>query len=202
MLTILFVCLVVLAADASKLSADRMRELARSPEIDAAIRGKTLKELGVQQALENRERRRAQFLDDTEPELTLSYFSVYDEFVTTNMTALGETSGSRGVIYDVLAKDEGLIEEHVEGALQGSCSLVSSDGKQLCSFEFFLMDPSTGSLGTVVATGTVKNEIDTNSVLIIEATGDDFIGYSSGMVIIKYTAIGAQTVMDFELAMK
>ena len=76
MLTILFVCLVVLSADASKLSADRMRELARSPEIDAAIRGKTLKELGVQQALENRERRRAQFLDDTEPELTLSYFSV------------------------------------------------------------------------------------------------------------------------------
>lgn len=118
------------------------------------------------------------------------------------MTALGETSGSRGVIYDVLAKDEGLIEEHVEGALQGSCSLVSSDGKQLCSFEFFLMDPSTGSLGTVVATGTVKNEVDTNSILIIEATGDDFIGYSSGMVIIKYTAIGAQTVMDFELAMK
>lgn len=114
---------------------------------------------------------------------------------------LGETSGSRGVIYNPIAKDEGLLADNVEGALQGSCSLVSSDGMQLCSFEFFLMNPSTGSLGTVIATGTVKNEVDANSVLIIEATGDDFINYNTGMVIIKYTAIGEQTVMDLEIAM-
>ena len=105
------------------------------------------------------------------------------------------------MIYDTRAKDEGLLEEHVEGALQGTCSLVQSDGKQLCSFEFFLINPETGALGTVVATGTVKNEVDTNSVLIVEATGDELIGYKGGMVIIKYTAIGEQTVMDLELAL-
>lgn len=93
------------------------------------------------------------------------------------------------------------MEKHVEGALQGSCSLVSSDGKQLCSYEFFLLNPSTGTLGTVVATGTVKNEVDANSVLIIEATGDDFVGYTGGMVVIKYTAIGEQTVMDIQFAL-
>ena len=106
------------------------------------------------------------------------------------------------MIYNTNGKEDGLLEEYVEGALQGTCSLVTSDGKQLCSYEFFLMDSATGALGTVVATGTVKNEVDTNSVLVIEATGDDFIEYKGGMVVIKYTAIGEQTIMDLALNLK
>eukprot|EP00531_Pseudo-nitzschia_arenysensis_P021116 CAMPEP_0116146006 /NCGR_PEP_ID=MMETSP0329-20121206/16926_1 /TAXON_ID=697910 /ORGANISM="Pseudo-nitzschia arenysensis, Strain B593" /LENGTH=201 /DNA_ID=CAMNT_0003641709 /DNA_START=85 /DNA_END=690 /DNA_ORIENTATION=+ len=201
MSTILFFCLSVVAVQVL-VSADGMLALARSPELDAAIRSNTLKDFAVQQTVDERERRRLQMPESEEPALSLTYFSVYDEFVTANKTTLGETSGSRGVIYANQAKEEGLLENHVEGALQGSCSLVSSDGKQLCSFEFFFMNPADNSLGTVVATGTVKNEVDSNSILIIEATGDDFIEYNTGMVIIKYTAIGAQTVMDFVLEMK
>ena len=106
------------------------------------------------------------------------------------------------MIYNTNAKEDGLLEEYVEGALQGTCSLVTSDGKQLCNYEFFLLDAQSGALATVVATGTVKNEIDTNSVLIVEATGDDFAEFKGGMVVIKYTAIGEQTVMDLSISLK
>jgi len=214
-LTNLFICLLLLlvvvvpAAVDAKASArlrgkhfDALEEIVRNPEIDAHIRGKTLKDLGIEESnnKDDQSRRKTQ-LDDDET-VTLQYFSVYDEFDNTALAILGETAGSRGMIYNPKAKDTGLVEEYVEGALQGTCSLVSSDGKQLCSYEFFLLNPSTGSLGTVVATGTVKNEVDTNSALIIEATGDDFVGYNGGIVYIKYTAIGEQTVMDITLAMK
>jgi len=106
------------------------------------------------------------------------------------------------MIYNRAAKDEGLTEDLVQGALQGSCSLVSSDGKQLCSYEFFLFNDETGTMGTVIATGTVQNEVGTNSVLIIEATGDDFVQYEGGMVIIKYTAIGESTAMNLRIDLR
>ena len=106
------------------------------------------------------------------------------------------------MIYNRTAKDEGLTEDLVQGALQGSCSLVSSDGKQLCSYEFFLFNDETGTMGTVIATGTVQNEVGTNSVLIIEATGDDFVQYEGGMVIIKYTAIGESTAMNLRIDLR
>ena len=106
------------------------------------------------------------------------------------------------MIYNRAAKDEGLTEDLVQGALQGSCSLVSSDGKQLCSYEFFLFNDETGTMGTVIATGTVQNEVGINSVLIIEATGDDFVQYEGGMVIIKYTAIGESTAMNLRIDLR
>jgi len=106
------------------------------------------------------------------------------------------------MIYNRAAKEEGLTEDLVQGALQGSCSLVSSDGKQLCSYEFFLFNDETGTMGTVIATGTVQNEVGINSVLIIEATGDDFVQYEGGMVIIKYTAIGESTAMNLRIDLR
>lgn len=191
---------------------DALEDVARNPKIDDAIRGKTLKELGILEEISQNlddpaERRRdLQSGGDSgsnDDMMTLRYFSVYDEFDTSTLSNLGETAGSRGMIYNTNAKEEGLLEGYVEGALQGTCSLVVSDGKQLCSYEFFLLDATSGAFGTVVATGTVKNEIDTNSILIIEATGDDFVEYKGGMVVIKYTAIGgAQTVMDLALNLK
>ncbi len=97
--------------------------------------------------------------------------------------------------------DEGLSSENIEGALQGSCSLVTSDGKMLCSYEFFLMNEVTGSMGTVVATGTVQHVVGSTSVLLIEATGDDFEDKTNGMVLIRYTYIDhAQTIMELEFA--
>ena len=126
---------------------------------------------------------------------------MYDEFDTSS-SKLGETAGSRGMIYHPSAKDSGLMEEYVEGALQGTCSVVSSDGVHLCSYEFFFLNPSTGTLGTVVATGSVKLEVDKKSILIIEATGDDFVRYKGGMVTINYMSIGGQTVMDLDLTMR
>mmetsp|Transcript_7160 Transcript_7160/g.17452 ORF Transcript_7160/g.17452 Transcript_7160/m.17452 type:complete len:213 (+) Transcript_7160:130-768(+) len=206
--TILLVCLLALMVAIDAKPSARLRgrhlealeELARNPRIDAAIHGKTLKELGIEES-NNQDKLGRRYLQ-TDEEMTLRYFSVFDEFDTSSLSNLGETAGSRGMIYDTNAKEDGLLEEYVEGALQGTCSLVTSDGKQLCNYEFFLMDSSSGALGTVVATGTVKNELDTNSVLIIEATGDNFIEYKGGMVVIKYTAIGEKTVMDLAINLK
>jgi len=207
-LTTFFFCLLALPAAVDAKATARLRgkhfdaleAIVRNPKIDAHIRGKTLKDLGIEQSINTEDQARRKTQEEDDDTLTLKYFSIYDEFDTSDFSSLGETAGSRGMIYDTDAKDQGLVEEHIEGALQGSCSLVSSDGKQLCSYEFFLLNPETGTLGTVVATGTVKNEVDTNSVLIIEATGDDFIEYTGGMVVIKYTAIGEQTAMDIQFA--
>jgi len=183
---------------------EALEAMVRDPKIDAHIRGKTLKDLGIEQIvdLEEQARRKTQALVvEDENSVNMKFFTVYDEFDTSELNTLGETAGSRGMIYNETAKDAGLLEDHVEGALQGSCSLVSSDGKQMCSYEFFFMNSVTGALCTVVATGTVKNELDMNSVLIVESTGDDFIQYDGGMAVIKYTAIGEQTVMDLQLVL-
>ncbi len=76
MTAILFFCLLVLAVQVLLVSADSMMELARSPEIDAAIRSNTLKDFAVQQTLDERERRRLQMPETEEPALSLTYFSV------------------------------------------------------------------------------------------------------------------------------
>ncbi|MGK3762481.1 MAG: hypothetical protein ACI8RD_014799 [Bacillariaceae sp.] len=112
---------------------------------------------------------------------------------------MGDTAGCRGNIYNTKARDDGLLEEYVEGALQGTCSVVASSGKQLCSYEFFLLDASTGTMGTIVATGSVLMELNKSNILIIEATGDDFVQYNGGMITLSYTAIGEQTVMDINV---
>ena len=65
------------------------------------------------------------------------------------------------------------------------------------------MNEETGTMGTVVATGTVKHAEDVNSILLIEATGDAFVDYDNGYVIIRYTNIDEeQTIMDFEFNFK
>lgn len=211
---LLFVCLlalpaVVLSKGSARLRGrnfDALEDLVRNPQIDAHIRGKTLKDLGIEEysinSNQNNQARRKTADDGYPDSIVMNFFTVYDEFVAANFTILGETAGSRGMIYNLQAKDDGLLEQYVEGALQGTCSLVSSDGKQLCSLELFLMDPETNVLSTIVATGTVKNEVGTNSVLIVEGTGDDVVGFTGGMIVITYTAIGDQTVMDLDINLK
>ena len=120
---------------------------------------------------------------------------IYDEFGPF-FVSMGDTAGCRGNIYNTQARDDGLLEEYVEGALQGTCSVVASSGKQFCSYEFFIVDESTGSMGTIVATGSVSMELNKSNILIIEATGDDFVEYNGGMITLSYTAISEQTVMD------
>ena len=75
MSTILFFCLSVVAVQVL-VSADGMLALARSPELDAAIRSNTLKDFAVQQTVDERERRRLQMPESEEPALSLTYFSV------------------------------------------------------------------------------------------------------------------------------
>mmetsp|Transcript_16856 Transcript_16856/g.36804 ORF Transcript_16856/g.36804 Transcript_16856/m.36804 type:complete len:161 (+) Transcript_16856:103-585(+) len=152
---------------------------------------------GAQQQQQQQQARRK-----TQEEHTINFFSVYDEYGPSIVTSMGETAGLRGMIYDTQAKDDGLVEEFVRGALQGTCAVVASDGKQLCSYEIFVLNGTTGTIGTVVATGSVMMELGTRNVLIVEATGDDFVGYRGGMVSIMYTSIGDQTVMDLDLTFR
>jgi hypothetical protein len=82
-LTILFFCLLALPAAVDAKSPARLRgkhfdaleAIVRNPKIDAHIRGKTLKDLGIEQSInkEDQARRKTQTDDDT---LTLKYFSV------------------------------------------------------------------------------------------------------------------------------
>lgn len=125
---------------------------------------------------------------------------VYDEFGP-SVSNMGDTAGLRGIVYNTDAKDNGLVEEFIDGALQGTCSVVSSDGKQLCNYEIFILT-NENSIGTIVATGTVSMELGTTNLLIIEATGDDFVEYKGGMITITYTAIGDQTVMDLGITFR
>lgn len=82
-----FFCLLVAVLQAAvdaKLSArlrgkhfDALEEFVRSPQIDAAIHGKTLKDLGIEQSLnpkDDQTRRRTQANDDST--FTLNYFTV------------------------------------------------------------------------------------------------------------------------------
>eukprot|EP00536_Pseudo-nitzschia_multiseries_P014692 jgi/Psemu1/327628/estExt_fgenesh1_pg.C_7520008 len=194
------------SVDATKVSA-RLRgkhfaaleERARNPDIDESIYGKTLKELGIEQS--SRQSNEGQGRRMFEEQVTISFFSIYDEFGP-KFGTLGDTAGVRGIVYDTDAKDDGLTEEHVEGAIQGTCTVVASDGKQLCSYEIFILNPETDTFGTVVATGTIAMIVGMKNVLIIEATGDDYIKYKGGMITITYTAVDSQTVMDLDLTFR
>jgi len=189
-----------------------LKERAMNPFIRDDIRGKTLRELGVvtksttttkaatttlEQAkahAQSQDRRR------TQQKVTLNYFAIYDEFGPF-FVSMGDTAGLRGNIYNLQAQKDGLNPEFVEGALQGTCSVVATSGKQLCSYEFFLLDIETGIMATIVATGSVLMEVDKSNLLIIEATGDDFVNYNGGMVTLEYTSIGGQTVMNLDITL-
>jgi len=213
----LVLCLI-LAIVAANLRGqdDTLRERATNPTIRDDIRGKTLKELGVVSTsttttkaattttsttleqvkahAQSQDRRR------TQQKVTLNYFAIYDEFGPF-FVSMGDTAGLRGNIYNLQAQKDGLNPEFVEGALQGTCSVVATSGKQLCSYEFFLLDIETGIMATIVATGSVLMEVDKSNLLIIEATGDDFVNYNGGMVTLEYTSIGGQTVMNLDITL-
>mmetsp|Transcript_31995 Transcript_31995/g.75248 ORF Transcript_31995/g.75248 Transcript_31995/m.75248 type:complete len:216 (+) Transcript_31995:125-772(+) len=176
-----------------------LEERARNPNIDESIRGKTLKELGIEQSSRHNIEGQKRRMNDEQ--VVINFFTIYDEFGP-KFGTIGDTAGLRGIVYDTSAKEDGLNEEHVEGSIQGTCTVVASDGKQLCSYEIFILNGETGTIGTVIATGSISMEVGTQNILIIEATGDDFVGYKGGMVSIMYTALGSQTVMDLDLTFR
>ncbi len=122
---------------------------------------------------------------------------VYDEFGPPFMN-LGDTAGLRGIVYDNAARTNGLKEEYVAGSLQATCSIVASKGTQLCSYELFMLDPN-GSIGTLVATGSLNMNLNEQHLLIIEATGDDYVNYAGGLLGITYTATGNQFIIDVDI---
>jgi len=200
--------------DSNSSNNKTLKERAMNPFIRDDIRGKTLSELGVvtksttttkaattttsttleQAKSQSQDRRR------TQQKVKLNYFAIYDEFGPF-FVSMGDTAGLRGNIYNLQAQKDGLNPEFVEGALQGTCSVVATSGKQLCSYEFFLLDIETGIMATIVATGSVLMEVDKSNLLIIEATGDDFVNYNGGMVTLEYTSIGGQTVMNLDITL-
>ncbi len=111
---------------------------------------------------------------------------------------LGDTAGLRGVVYDNAARTSGLTEEYVVGSLQATCTVVASKGTQLCSYELFMLD-TNGSIGTLVATGSLNMKLNEQHLLIIEATGDDFGKYPGGLLGITYTAAGNQFIIDVDI---
>ena len=112
-----------------------------------------------------------------------------------------DTAGFRGNVYNMQARDDGLTEEYLEGALQGTCSVVATNGKQLCSYELFLLDTPTGIMGTIVATGSVIMDLNKSNLLLVEATGDDFTDFNGGTILLEYTAIGGQTVFNLGITL-
>ena len=132
---------------------------------------------------------------------------------------MGDTAGARGLVFNTAApKDETFLPDtggrgpivqaeslgdSVEGALQGTCSIVTSTGKQLCTYEVFLFDPSEQTVGTIVATGSVVGEVGVPNILIVESGGDDFEVFGKGMITITYTQISkGRTVMDLSIQLK
>lgn len=123
---------------------------------------------------------------------------VYDEFGP-ELTNLGDTAGIRGTIYDHDARENGLLEEYVTGSLQATCTIVASKGSQLCSYEIFMLDAANGSIGTLVATGSLNMELNKKHLLIIEATGDDYVDFGGGLLGITYKAKNKQVVIEIDI---
>jgi hypothetical protein len=111
---------------------------------------------------------------------------------------LGDTAGLHGTVYDNAARTNGLKEEYVVGSLQATCTVVANKGTQLCSYEFFMLD-TNGSIGTLVATGSLNMNLNEQHFLIIEATGDDYVTYPGGLLGITYTAAGSQFIIDVDI---
>jgi hypothetical protein len=112
---------------------------------------------------------------------------------------MGDTAGVRGTIYNTDARIGGLTPEYIAGTLHGTCSIVSTKGTQLCSYELFFYDEKTGFIATLVATGSVSMELFQPNLLIVEAVGEDFTQYRSGILSLTYTAAGAQPVVEIDL---
>jgi hypothetical protein len=102
-------------------------------------------------------------------------------------------------VYDNAARENGLEEQYVAGSLQATCSIVASKGTQLCSYEIFIIDEDSGSIATLVATGSLNMDLNTQHLLIIEATGDDYAIFGGGLLGITYTATGNEFVIDIDI---
>ena len=54
-------------------------------------------------------------------------------------------------------------------------------------------------MATLVPTGSVSMELFQPNLLIVEAVGEDFTQYRSGILALTYTAAGAQPVVEIDL---
>lgn len=83
-LTTFFFCLLALPAAVDAKATARLRgkhfdaleAIVRNPKIDAHIRGKTLKDLGIEQSINTEDQARRKTQEEDDDTLTLKYFSV------------------------------------------------------------------------------------------------------------------------------
>lgn len=190
---------------------DDLKHRASHPTLRSDLRGKTVRELGVLKGstdidkvtekkgnVEQRGRKRSLEADGGR---SLQFFSVYDEYGP-DVVSLGETAGLNGLIYDMSKYSSGkLTEDDVIGALKGSCSVVGSDNEQMCTYEILLAEGDANTFGSLITSGTLEYKPGGGGYLIVEAAGDAYAEYESGVLAVTYQMIGETTVLTAELSL-
>lgn len=127
---------------------------------------------------------------------------VYDEFGP-SVVNLGETAGLNGLIYDMSKYSSGkLTKDDVIGALKGTCSVVGSNNEQLCTYEILLKtEGGNNTFGSLITSGSLEYKPGGGGYLIVEAAGDAYADYESGILAVTYQMIGKTTVLTAELSL-
>lgn len=204
-------------------SFEELKRKATKPVLRSDIRGKTLKQLGVNRQLQKENPvshtgsggqilkffsvRFYSFLSLLFPvdlfrkttKTNQSLIQIYDEFGP-NVSGLGETAAMNGLIYDMAKYDNGeLTEEDVIGALTGSCFVVGTNDDHFCTYEIML--DVDGTFGSVIASGSLDFKESEGGYLIVEAAGDGYSNFNGGILTLTYDSIGAETIISCELAL-
>eukprot|EP00934_Nitzschia_sp_Nitz4_P001285 Nitzschia sp. Nitz4//scaffold34_size148208//134790//135501//NITZ4_002996-RA/size148208-augustus-gene-0.65-mRNA-1//1//CDS//3329548843//1285//frame0 len=171
-----------------------LRQRAAHPVLGSSIQGKTLEELGIPKYSFSQHR--------TLESDSIQFFSVLNEYGPT-ISKLGESAGFYGFIFDVDSLDqEELSAANVTGALKGTCSVVATDN-HFCTLE--ILKATSGETGTnsttfgsLIASGVLEYAVDGSGRLLVEAAGDGYGDYTSGVVTVSYLSVGETISMLFE----
>jgi len=125
---------------------------------------------------------------------------MYDEFGP-SVSTMGQTAGLNGMIYDAEGLEDDLNDSNVIGALKGSCSVVSTKDDHLCTFEMLIAEGDGLDFGTIIASGAMEYKTGSGGFLIVEAAGDAYNGYNSGILSLTYESIGMDTILMGELSL-
>ena len=126
---------------------------------------------------------------------------MFDEYGP-SIDQLGETAGLNGLIYDMSKYSSGkLTEDDVIGALKGTCSVVGSNNEQLCTYEILLTEGDDNTFGSLITSGSLEYKPGSGGYLIVEAAGDAYAEYESGLLAVTYQIIGETTVLTAELSL-
>lgn len=194
-------------------NVDDLKQRAAHPIVRSDVRGKTVRELGVLKGTTDDLPEKVTEKKGSDQQIgrkrslqgdggrSLQFFSVYDEFGP-SVVNLGETAGLNGLIYDMSKYSSGkLTEDDVIGALKGTCSVVSSNHEHLCTYEILLTDGDGNSFGSLITSGSLEYKPGGGGYLIVEAAGDAYAEYESGILAVTYQMIGETTVLTAELSL-